>query len=421
MKDNFSAKLIYSVLVLFFISTISLIGQSSQIRENAPNVFIDCEDCDMDHIRTEISFVNFVTETKESDIHIIVITQTTSGEGRLITLFFIGQREYSGKSDTLNYALSGDATLDMRREKLNHYLKIGLVPFIKSNEMLDRMKITYQSAPKDILKPEIKTRDWTYKIRLYGWGEGEKYYRHFGVNSTISAEKITREKKQIFYSTNTLVEKRYTYPGPDGYRDTIQQSSHMFQNLTVYSISDHWSLGFGTVLLSSTLINTDFQGYIRPAIEYNIFPYDEATRKQLRISYGIGPQLNIYKEETIYDKYREFLIKQNLEIAAEVIQEWGRVSAYASYYSFLHNLSFNYLSVGSSINLRVLKGLELGLSGNYSFIRDQIYLAKGNLEPQDVIHRIKTLKTSYKFSSYITITYTFGNLYSNVVNPRFGN
>ena len=64
MKDNFSVKLIYSILVLFFTSAISIIGQSSQIRENAPNVFIDCEDCDMDYIRTEINFVNFVTETK---------------------------------------------------------------------------------------------------------------------------------------------------------------------------------------------------------------------------------------------------------------------------------------------------------------------------------------------------------------------
>ena len=132
MKDNFSLKLIFSVLVLFFISTISLIGQSSQIRENAPNVFIDCEDCDMDHIRTEINFVNFVTETKESDIHIIIITQTTGSGGQFFTLQFIGQNQFREMSDTIQFNSSPDDTFSIRRQKLVTFIKLGLVSFLKN-------------------------------------------------------------------------------------------------------------------------------------------------------------------------------------------------------------------------------------------------------------------------------------------------
>jgi hypothetical protein len=39
-----------------------------QLKENAPKVYIDCQECDIDYIRTEITFVNYVRDRKEADV-----------------------------------------------------------------------------------------------------------------------------------------------------------------------------------------------------------------------------------------------------------------------------------------------------------------------------------------------------------------
>jgi len=51
-----------------------------ELKKSAPKVFIDCDSCDLDYIRTEITFVNYVWDRQEADVHILIsakkITQT---------------------------------------------------------------------------------------------------------------------------------------------------------------------------------------------------------------------------------------------------------------------------------------------------------------------------------------------------------
>ena len=54
-----------------------------QLKEKAPKVYIDCLECDLDYIRTEITFVNYVRDRKEADVHILITTQDTGSGGRV--------------------------------------------------------------------------------------------------------------------------------------------------------------------------------------------------------------------------------------------------------------------------------------------------------------------------------------------------
>ena len=40
---------------------------------------------------------------------------------------------------------------------------------------------------------------------------------------------------------------------------------------------------------------------ISPALEYNLFPYSESTRKQLRFLYTLDGMYNVYNDTTIKD------------------------------------------------------------------------------------------------------------------------
>lgn len=160
---------------------------------------------------------------------------------------------------------------------------------------------------------------------------------------------------------------------------------------------------------------------IMPALEYDIFPYSESTRRQLRILYRAGYNYVTYVDSTIYDKTRETLWQQSLTAAYEVVQKWGSVNVTLSYSNYLHDLSKDNISLDGFIELRIAKGLSVSFGGGASIIHDQLALVKGGASTQEVLLRRKELATQYRYFTFFGFTYTFGSIYNNVVNPRFGN
>ena len=80
----------------------------------------------------------------------------------------------------------------------------------------------------------------------------------------------------------------------------------------VKSINDHWSWGVFNNVFSSIFNNLDFQYSSQPGIEYNIFPYSESSRQQLRFTYQAGIQHNFYNDTTIYSQTEELMPMHNL-------------------------------------------------------------------------------------------------------------
>ena len=79
------------------------------------------------------------------------------------------------------------------------------------------------------------------------------------------------------------------------------------------------------------------------------------------------------------------------------------------------------LLLSGYINIRVLKGLSVRIWGGVARINDQLSLAKGELTEADILLQLTELETSYNVNGEIGVTYTFGSIYNNIVNPRFGN
>ena len=61
----------------------------------------------------------------------------------------------------------------------------------------------------------------------------------------------------------------------------------------------------------------------------------------------------------------------------------------------------------------------MNLDASASRVRDQLSLPKRDASPEEVLLRLRELQSSYQVDFSVSLTYSFGSLFNNVVNPRF--
>ena len=103
-------------------------GDDGEMRDLAVKIFIDCDRCDMDYIREEIPYINYVRDVKEAQVYVLETRESTGSGGRKYTYAFVGQQEYEGKNDTLEYSSRPDDSRDYERIWRTQMLKMGLMP-----------------------------------------------------------------------------------------------------------------------------------------------------------------------------------------------------------------------------------------------------------------------------------------------------
>lgn len=411
-------------LVLLFLSCVCVelvYSQNQQtdltdLRDLAPKVFVDCQRCDRDYFRENLTYVNYVRDRKDADIHILITQQETGSGGQEYTFAFIGLKDYAGLDHTLVYA-SGpiDTSDEIRREQLE-VLERGIFPYIVDTPIseyiyLDFRKRLEPTAVKDPWK------FWVFSISTDGRVSGESSRSSRSLDMNVSANRVTPDIK-IRLGLSADFDKRIF-----DYEDEIITSisdQKNFSSMVVKSISDHWSIGGWVEAESSTYSNLDYLFTVAPAVEYNFFPYSESTRRQMRFLYKIGWNSVNYIEETIYEKTAETLYNQSLTMTFSVKEPWGSVSMSLEGSHYFHDFDKNRLELGANIDLRIYKGLSLDVFGRYQRIHDQLSLPMGDATIDEVLLRRRELATDYDYSISVGIRYTFGSVYSNVVNPRFG-
>jgi hypothetical protein len=409
-------KLFIFILITFtFISSFSqeIAPQSDTLRKDALNVFMEASD----YIRKEIPYVNYVRDIKDAGVYIISTIQATGSGGDKFTYFLVGQNENAGMRDTVSFVTTPDGTQDETRIKEVRTLKMGLMRYVAKTPLSQYMNISFSKPMSETVSSD-KWNSWVYRASFNGYLDGQKSYKSSYLNGSLSAARIT-EKWKINLSA------RYNYSidkfDIDGDIITSDNKSKSFSSLIVKSISDHWSYGGSFFIGSSSYNNLDMSLNLMPGIEYDLFPYSESTRRQLRFLYSAGISSALYTDTTIYNLTKETHLQHSLSIAYEVVQKWGSINASMQYSNYLQDWSKNNLSVFGFIDLRIAKGLSLNFGGSASMIHDQLGLVKGGATTEEVLLRRKELETQFQYFTSFGLTFTFGSIYNNVVNPRFGN
>lgn len=117
---------------------------------------------------------------------------------------------------------------------------------------------------------------------------------------------------------------------------------------------------------------------------------------------------------------KETLLSQSLAITLDLREKWGSISTSVEGSHYFHDLSKHQVSIFNVISLNLVKGLNAYLFGGASLIHDQLSLPKGGATWEEVILQRKMLATSYNYFFAVGFSYSFGSIFTNVVNPRFG-
>lgn len=386
-------------------------------------VFLDCHvsGCDDEYFRREIQFVDHMRDRADASVHVLVTAEPTGGAGTAYTLNFIGLREMAALSDTIRFTTPNSATQDERRVKLAKYLKLGLVRYaVRSGGTGERIAVTYSPSTTTATQPSASADRWNYwvfRTRANAYMNGEKSSKSLNLYGSQSANRITRDWKTTISLNQSYSEDKYSFDGGGSF--SSYSHSNGLSELVVKSLTPHLSAGQTIRISSSSYLNEKLVVRAAPAIEYDLFPYEESSRRQLTIQYSLGVNHFRYEDTTIFDKITETRPDQSISLGLGFKQPWGSISTQLSGKSYLNDYSKNRLDLYSSADVRLFKGLSFNFYVSASRVRDQFFLAKAGATEQEVLLRRRQLATSYSYFAGFGLSYTFGSIFNNVVNTRF--
>jgi hypothetical protein len=385
-------------------------------RDAAPLVYLDCNRCDFSYIRSEITFVNHVREPSRAQVHVLITDQPTGGGGRMYTLAFMGRGAYAGVDNTLTFASRPTDAAAVERTGLTRMIQLGLVPYVARTPLGERVDLMFRELAEAAPPPSDPWRNWTFEV--YGGG-------NFSTESTQSAwnarygfyaNRVTEDWKvrlRPYFNNNARTIRR-----EDEEDIQIDLKRHGFESYLIRSLGPHWGAGVFAEYITTTIDNLNHGVTIAPALEYSFFPYGEASTRQITLSYRIGYELVDYIEETISEKTEEALASHSLEAAVRIRQPWGSIFSGLTGSTYLHDSNFHRLTFNSNVSFRLAHGISLNVGGNYQRINDQLALPRRDASLEDILLQRRRLATAYRGSGSVGLSYSFGSIFTNVVNPR---
>ena len=85
----------------------------------------------------------------------------------------------------------------------------------------------------------------------------------------------------------------------------------------------------------------------------------------------------------------------------------------------LEEIAVGRVEVSGETSIRIARGLSFEVSASVSRIRDQITLPRRDATEEEILLRLRELQSGYSIYTSFGISYSFGSLFNNIVNPRF--
>lgn len=385
-------------------------------KEGKPKVFVEGIRLDFDYMRRNMKFVDFVNDPAAADVHIIISQQVNGGGGRVYSLMYNNLTYDNLSNYTLTCTTNPGDTQDERRAKITETISIGLMPYANESNIPGELSIHYNGKEKEVKTvQEDPWRNWTFRGDLNGNVNLEESRKSFNYSVYLRGDKVT-ENWRIRNSARMRVRTREYQNDGETYRS--ENISNYFTSSVVNSLTERWSAGLFGSYYNSNYSNVVYSISMKPAFEYNIFPWDISDRKVFTIAYYIGPEWKKYYEETIYGKLEESLWEQSLRLDLQLVQTWGEIEAGLDATNYMHDFSKNRITFDSEFSVRIVRGFSVNFDFRIENIHDQIYLPKGNLSIEDILLNKVQLPSTFEVFAGAGIRIQFGSIYNNIVNNR---
>jgi hypothetical protein len=408
-----------------------LSGQEGGSVEPPPqllNVFLDCHlilSCDTDHFRREITFVNWVRQREDAHVHLI-LTYTPSGAGNEYQFDYIGLGRFQGQDSHLTWISSNVNTRDEIINAITRTMALGFVPYAQQLGLAEQLRVEFQ-AP-DAIQRARQVRNvqdpqedpwnfWVFRINARADLDGQDRRKVRNLNGSLSADRITDDFKVEITVTGSANKTENQLSS--GTWITSDREGWSATAVTVWSLTDHWSAGGQLGGNSSSLANRRVGYRIAPALEWNLFPYAQSTRKQLIFMYQLGAAWVDWWEETIFGKDNEWIFDHRLRTDLNFRQPWGNGGTALQIGSLIDDLNKWEMTLSGTMNIRLFRGFSFNVGGDYSIINNQIGLRRRDLSDEEILTARRELATDSSYSLNFGFTFDFGSVFNNVVNTRF--
>ncbi len=369
-------------------------------------------------MRQELPFISFVRDPKAAEVHILSSSSRTGSGGQRYVLNFIGSNSLKGRNFDYEYfAEQSDSEDDIRRLLLQ-LLKAGIFQYYSIAGILPAVSIELSPGENSLVATALKDRWnlWIFNLEGGSAFEKEANQNEFSLNTEFEVEKVTESWKTRFEIEYNIYSENYFN---DGEKISNTQYETEVGGDYIKSMSPRWSAGVFTGYNSQTYLNIKNMIYADAGIEYNIFPWDISNRKVFTFRYTAGVNLYDYNEITIYNKLHETMYHESLSLNLRMVQPWGNIESSLEGRHYFHDFSKNRLILDSNVSVRLSKALSVYWELQAEMVHDQLYLPQGDISLEDLLLQRRKLATDYEFRGEMGIRFTFGSIYSNVVNERF--
>ncbi len=411
------------------VAVLPLAGQEAAGADSLPDrdatlrVFLDCQTgfgCDRDFLRREIGFVEFVRDRAAAEVHALVTSQSTGGGGRSFTLSLLGRQRFEGLDDEIRFSVRANLADERVLQRTARRLGLGLARYAARTADAGRLRIAVEGGvrePSRVSPAEDPWNFWVFEVGLSAGLSGEERSSSIRLSGDASANRVTEDLKLELDLEGDYSERDFEVD--DTTRVTSLRRSYEAEGLAVWSLGPHWSAGVQASAEQSSFRNQELGLRLAPGVEYNLFRYEDSERKQLSFLYTVGPEYFDWKEETLLGETSELRARQRLEVSLNVRQPWGSSNGRFEASSFLHDRASHRLELFGGLSLRVTEGLSVNVFGSAARVQDQINLPAGDATEEEILLRLRELRTDFRYSLSVGFGYTFGSIYSSVVNPRF--
>ncbi len=408
------------LLILLLLFTFNLIAQENQESKKQINFFLECEACDFTFVRQELEFVSFVRDPKLADVHILSSHSHTGSGGRIFFIEFIGMGTFEGQNFDYEYLAEQSETEDQTRKGLLKLIQTGILQYYSKAGLLKQLEIDLDKNENTEIVSTIEDpwKLWVFQIEAGTFFQKEESQNEYTFNTEVRVDKVTDDWKMRIEGQYQIYRENFF---DDGEKITNNQEEAEINANYVLSLSPHWSAGIFSGYSSRTYMNIKHMYEFAPGVEYNIFPWDISNRKIFTLRYQAGIRNYYYNEVTIYDKTDELLFYEELSLNLELVQPWGTIETRLEGRHYFHDFSKNRLSFDTELSVRLTKQFSVFAEIEAQVVHDQLYLPKGDASLEDILLQRRKQATTYELGGQVGLRFTFGSIYSSVVNERFKN
>lgn len=384
-------------------------------------VFLDCRSgCDRNYIVTALPFVLWTQDRFDADIHALITGLGTGAGGTEYTIALLGRGIFAARADTLRATVAPNSSDDMRRRELSRVLQLGLFPYAIRVSGSGPFSVRYDPPAGSVNGSTAVIADpwdfWVYRARVNGSGNAESLNSSYNLNGNFNASRVT-EALKLSVGVNEDYRASFFTLSNGAKRTFILRATNVSAR-AVRSITEHWSVGTRVTGGRSEFRNQKAYAAADVSAEYNVFPWRDATSRQLIALVALGGRYFAYDQATIFEQTTEVRPVARAIIAGESRQQWGTVDAALRYTHYLHDAARYNVSFNGRAQFRLSRGLALELRGDAAKVNDQLYLPRGAASDDEVLTRQRALATAYRLGGSVGLSFTFGSIYNTIVNPR---